>query len=295
MSSGPILGSLMGTYVETWRSGSGGRQRYFDSSQYGWMMRKNVDLVYICMKKDMDDVIEDVVIAPDILTSAGGKNANGTTADRIQWGAGFVLQNIDTQSISPGLAELTVRYSRDIPDAEINYPTNLTFACAAGVYTVKWMGVTKKTFDNGLGYCGSLGLQFVKMPQRKSHRIIRKRESNGGSSYVAYYEIDRYTDVMEVRVDGITQETYTSIAREESTQFVLNEGAAQGGADSGVSHAYTMPPIVLPYNAAESADEEVSLQYQAPTYPANLRWQIAGDTCQLYWNKELAWNFKYPK
>jgi hypothetical protein len=251
-------------YAETPESGTGGITRKYKPELYGWMRETSVNIIVSCWKKDIDDVLDAFPASPTNLTSNPGKNADGSTPARLQWGSGFTLQKVSPRMQSPSIVQLHALYTREIAEAQDAYPTNLTVTCASGVYTVKWKGLTLKMLDNGTGSCGSAGLEFVKMPQRKDTVLITTIEDGTVYQETVYY----YINPLEIRVDGVKVESNEVLDRSES----IVPKKAQGNGPAKKETTGTEP--------------------LSDDYAADLHWYTDGDICRLIWCDQVVWNFE---
>lgn len=252
-------------YAETPESGSGGVDRKYKPELYGWMRQTSVNIIVNCWKKDVKSVIDAFPTSPTNLTSNPGKSADGSTPARIQWGSGFVLQRVTPRYKSPSIQILDALYWREIAEAQAAYPANLTVSCTSGVYTVTWKGEIFRTWDNGTGSCGALGLEFVKMPQRQDTVKITTVE-NGTTYEETVYQ---YMNPLEIRVDGVLMESSEALDR---TETVVSKKAIS----AGQAKKEIIPPTV-----ALSDD-----------YAADLHWYSDGDICRLIWCDQIALGFE---
>jgi len=251
-------------YVETPESGVAGIKTSYDASAYGDMLTFEVKMAILCWKRDVDDVIAAFPKAPTALSTVGGKNADGSTADRVEWGSGFQLKTVSPSSHSPSLVRLMATYVKTVAAAQESYPSVITVACASGVYTVSWNGTAMLALDNGTGSCGTAGLEFVKLPQTVANVTVIR--SVDGTLYQRTE--DRYFSRLGVRVDG------TQISKSEvRTQAVITEAevAISSGAVGEVTNSTT----------------ELSTAYNAV-----LEWIVDGtSSCKLMWCSYPVWSF----
>jgi len=248
-------------YEESVESGLADVRRKYKADESGWMREYEVHLVILYWKRDQVSVLAAVPTQPSSLTTTAGKNSDGTAATRLAWGAGYTLSDISTSAVkgSPSICKSTCIYTKSVSEAQDSYPDNLTITCSSGVYSVVWQGETFFEWDNGTGSCGTDGVEFVKMPQRKKlYRVTR--EVNGKQ----YQKTEnRFYAVLEIRVDGVT------ISEHE----VLLKTSGQSDDESVVNETI--------------GEELVSTVDQGTDYAAELTWYSDGDICRLIWCDEI--------
>jgi len=275
MSSEMIIGGLNEKdlmnldYVETHESGLVGFNRIYDTTQYGWMQREMIKVVVIVYKRDLMTAKSLMPRNPTSLTTVGGKNNDGTTADRIVWGSGYTLHQIQTTGISPTFVQLSATYRKDIAEAGIELPEELDVSCSAGVYTIKWQDITYKTFDNDLGSCGSAGLTFSKVNQEKRRVTAYIADDADPHVSMTVQNRDRWYNVLQILVDGVLVETQAVLIKEISTDTATTE-AYDAGSIGEVVHETT---------------------YLGTDYSATLYWEVSGNTVRLYWSDSPIWEF----
>lgn len=258
-------------YAETPDSGQAGYNRIYDATQYGWMRQYQVTICVVCFKRDMDDVIAAFPATPTNLTSCGGKNDDGSEADRIQWGSGYVLESVSHSTASPSLVSLSGVYAKDIAEAEDSYPSGLTVTCSAGVYSVRWQATLFKTLDNGLGSCGSAGLEFVKAAQEKRTVTAYTPDDESPHVNMTIQRKRRWYNILKITVDGVLVETAGVVIKEE------NVGTA----------------TIDTYDPGQAEEVVHSTEYLGITYPSDLEWYTEGSSiCRLLWSGLPIWDFE---
>ena len=104
-----ILGGLNGSKLEAWDSGA-----ISDSFSNGDRKRV-VSQIFQCFKHDAKTVFRAIDDYPDPLYTPGGRNANGTVANQINWGSDFKLDGVGTTPYGGAFSRLTASYKATNP------------------------------------------------------------------------------------------------------------------------------------------------------------------------------------
>lgn len=249
-------------YIELPESGIPGYRRVFDSSLLGWTHDRTLSIVIACYKRHVDEVIALLPVEPTDLTSTGGKNNNGTAADRIHWGADYKLDAVTGQQLAgAAYAKLTAVYKKRISEAEDTYPAGLTIIGVAGVYTVTWNGNFFRSYDTGQGSNGTLGVQFVKMP-RKINRVRYIYSSNG----ILYQrDDDLHYNYLSIQFDGYELEQCLYLAKTETAVAAFEIASGTEGS------------------------EVISSSVGDTSYAASLAWEFDASECRLVFSTQSFW------
>ncbi len=149
--SGALGGGIVGKpwegglrYAETQQSGRAREERVYLPASFGWNRTNNVDVDLICLKPDSRDIADSLSLAPAALTT------NPHAGAAIAWGSGFSLVSLSGSPISPSFYRLNAKYRRSRAEAIVSPPSGVSLACAAGVCSIVWGGLTFETHDSGV-------------------------------------------------------------------------------------------------------------------------------------------------
>ena len=105
-----IIGGLNGSKLVEWDSGS-----VTDTWNDDGDRKRIVSQIYQCFKHDAKTVLRAIDNYPAPLYSPGGRNANGTVANQINWGSDFELDDVQTVPYGGSFSRLTASYKATNP------------------------------------------------------------------------------------------------------------------------------------------------------------------------------------
>lgn len=155
---GAIIGGiheLGADYLEHDESPAYQERRSFNSTGIGYERITTLTRILITTKSLASSVIQLVEATPAPLYTAGGKNSDGSLAARVNWGLGFVLQNVNGGAFqgSSTLYKIDAIYQRTLAEVFAAPPENLVIGCADGICTLTWHGDLIKSYVSGLSAC----------------------------------------------------------------------------------------------------------------------------------------------
>ncbi len=105
-----IIGGLNGQSLEDWDSGA-----VVDTINADGDRERLVSNIYQCLKHDERTVLAAMPVHPNPLRSQGGRKANGTPGDFINWGNDFVLDDVKADEFGGSFSRIIAGYKATNP------------------------------------------------------------------------------------------------------------------------------------------------------------------------------------
>ena len=113
--------------------------------------RRQVTKIVQCYKSEVKSVLTEIDTEPERLLTVGGQNPDGTPANFVNWGGGFIYDGADVSEISPHFSRVAIRYKATNPEGGKGQPG--TGSAGGGIVGRPWEGGKRYIETPASGKC----------------------------------------------------------------------------------------------------------------------------------------------